>query len=92
MVEGGWTHHRIFDIVYGRAEQGADEERGAIAGKGDPSYLVEGAAITALGKLGSSEINRESKEKPILKLLKSILQPTFHTLKFHKDHLAALFP
>jgi aminopeptidase N len=46
----------------------------AIAEKGDPSYLVEGAAIAALGKLGSGEIDGESKEKPILKLLKSILK------------------
>jgi aminopeptidase N len=46
----------------------------AIAEKGDPSYLVEGAAIAALGKLGSGEIDGESKEKPILKLLQSILK------------------
>lgn len=46
----------------------------AIAETGDPSYYVEAAAIRALGKLASGEINGKSKEKKALKLLESILQ------------------
>lgn len=43
-----------------------------IAEKGDPSYLVESAAIAALGNLVS--VDGESKEKAVLKLVRGVLK------------------
>ncbi len=46
----------------------------SVAEKGDPSYLPEAAAIAAIARLGSGEVDGESKEKPVLKLLKAVLK------------------
>jgi len=46
----------------------------AIAEKGDPTYTVEAAAIRALGNLAMADLDGGNKEKPVLKLMKSILK------------------
>jgi aminopeptidase N len=45
-----------------------------IAKQGDPSYYVEAAAIRALGRVGSTDLNGKSKTQKTLALLESILQ------------------
>lgn len=46
----------------------------AIAEKGDPAYTVEAAALRTLGVMAKTSIAGESKEKPVLKLLKAVLK------------------
>ncbi|MEO0432252.1 MAG: M1 family metallopeptidase [Cyanobacteria bacterium J06656_5] len=47
----------------------------SVVEKGDESYYVEGAAATALGKVGSSTLdNGKDKEKKTLKLLEMVLE------------------
>ncbi|MEM8615068.1 MAG: M1 family metallopeptidase, partial [Cyanobacteria bacterium P01_H01_bin.105] len=47
----------------------------SVVEKGDKSYYVEGAAVTALGKVGSSTLdNGKNKEKKTLKLLEMVLK------------------
>ncbi len=46
----------------------------AIAEKGDPAYTVEATALRTLGGMAKATIEGESKEKPVLKLLKSVLK------------------
>jgi aminopeptidase N len=45
-----------------------------LAEQGDPSYYVEAAALTALGKITAATLQEKPKEEKVLKIFKSVLK------------------